>query len=234
MRAPKSRPSAQPAQVRVRSEVPPEQLGESEDVATQMMAKSPPKPSPNNRLSAEELFGDDEALGDAEPAPTGAPQEAAAVLRAKVAPLWRRLVAWGVDGTILTACVWAYLTLAARVTGIHDELPGLGGLDGLIARAHRYHALLGPALAVALLLGAAYAALFALVWNGCTPGRKVAGLRLVDHRGLPLPAPRAVVRGLFSSVSFGLFLLGYWIAVVDSRGQTLHDKLSQSFVVRPL
>ena len=61
----------------------------------------------------------------------------------------------------------------------------------------------------------------------------VLGLRLVDTHGLA-PAPtRAIVRALLSVVSFGLFLGGFWMALFDRRGQTLHDKLTSTFVVQP-
>ncbi len=64
-------------------------------------------------------------------------------------------------------------------------------------------------------------------------GRWLLGLRLVDTHGLaPAPA-RAIVRALLSVVSFGLFLGGFWMALFDRRGQTLHDKLTSTFVIQP-
>jgi hypothetical protein len=42
-----------------------------------------------------------------------------------------------------------------------------------------------------------------------------------------------VVRALLSLISAGAFLGGFWLAIFDRRGQTLHDKLTRTFVVRP-
>ena len=48
------------------------------------------------------------------------------------------------------------------------------------------------------------------------------------------PVHRPLIRALFSFVSFGLCLSGFWLALFDRKGQTLHDKLTRTFVVRPL
>jgi uncharacterized RDD family membrane protein YckC len=40
------------------------------------------------------------------------------------------------------------------------------------------------------------------------------------------------VRAALSLASFGLFLSGFWLALFDRRGQTLHDKLTSTFVVQ--
>ena len=75
--------------------------------------------------------------------------------------------------------------------------------------------------------------LAAFLWNGRTLGRLLLGLRLVDTHGVA-PAPgRAIVRAILASLSFVLFLGGFWMALFDRRGQTLHDKLTSTFVVQP-
>jgi uncharacterized RDD family membrane protein YckC len=102
-----------------------------------------------------------------------------------------------------------------------------------MARVHQLHAVLAPCVALALVLGLVYTAAFALLWDGRTPGRRLLGIRLVDRTGLA-PAPgRAIARAVLALVSFVPFLAGFWLALFDRRGQTLHDKLTQTFVVRP-
>jgi uncharacterized RDD family membrane protein YckC len=92
---------------------------------------------------------------------------------------------------------------------------------------------LGPAsIALLALLAAAYATFFATVWGGATPGRKLLGLKLVNSEGHSIGFIRAFVRSLFSLLSFGLALSGFWWALVDKRRQTLHDKCTGTFVVR--
>jgi uncharacterized RDD family membrane protein YckC len=155
-------------------------------------------------------------------------------VRARPAALWQRISAFIIDGTLICAVLAIYVGLAAALITPHG-VPStqLTGIDGLMARVHQLHSVLAPCVALALVLGLVYTAAFALLWDGRTPGRRLMGIRLVDRTGLS-PAPgRAIARAALAVVSFVPFLAGFWLALFDRRGQTLHDKLTQTFVVRP-
>ena len=77
-----------------------------------------------------------------------------------------------------------------------------------------------------------YFTLFEAFWNGRTPGRRTFGIHLVDNSGHAPGPMRALTRAGLSLVSFALFLSGFWLALFDRHGQTLHDKLTRTFVVR--
>lgn len=135
------------------------------------------------------------------------------------AAVWRRLAAWLVDVSLLGGVVALLLVAAAEVIA--------GGLS-----FGQLPAVAVPAVLLVALLAFVYATLFAFIWGGRTPGRRLLGLHLVDDSG-HAPAPtRALLRGALSVVSFALFLSGFWMALFDRRGQTLHDKLSSTFVVQ--
>jgi uncharacterized RDD family membrane protein YckC len=155
-------------------------------------------------------------------------------VRARPASLWRRAGALLLDASIVLGVCVLYLQLALWVVlpaGIRG--PQLPGLDGLVARLHAVHEVLPPALVLGTLLGVVYSSVFAFLWGGRSPGRWLFGIRLVDRRGLA-PAPgRAVARALLAVVSFAFCLAGFWLSLFDRRGQTLHDKLTRTFVVRP-
>jgi uncharacterized RDD family membrane protein YckC len=155
-------------------------------------------------------------------------------VRARPASLWRRAGALLLDASIVLGVCVLYLQLALWVVlpaGIRG--PQLPGLDGLVARLHAVHEVLPPALVLGTLLGVVYSSVFAFLWGGRSPGRWLFGIRLVDRRGLA-PAPgRAVARALLAVVSFVFCLAGFWLSLFDRRGQTLHDKLTRTFVVRP-
>ena len=140
----------------------------------------------------------------------------APVLRARPAALWRRLVASAVDGALVVAVGALYLALAHLVTG-------RSRLDGVLL----------PALALMLLVAGVYAAVGSL-WGGQTLGLHLAGIRLVDGRGQTPDPMRALVRTLLGGVSAALLGGGFWLALVDRRGQTLHDKLTSTFLVQPI
>jgi uncharacterized RDD family membrane protein YckC len=155
-------------------------------------------------------------------------------VRARPAALWQRITAFIIDGALICAVLAIYVGLAAALITPHG-VPStqLTGIDGLMARVHQLHSVLAPCVALALVLGLVYTAAFALLWDGRTPGRRLMGIRLVDRTGLA-PAPgRAIARAALAVVSFVPFLAGFWLALFDRRGQTLHDKLTQTFVVRP-
>ncbi|GMU60504.1 MAG: hypothetical protein AMXMBFR34_22670 [Myxococcaceae bacterium] len=138
---------------------------------------------------------------------------------ASPAPVWRRIAAWVVDVSLVGGAVTGLITLAAQVIA--------GGLT-----TDKLPVIVLPAALLAGLLAFVYATLFAFVWKGRTPGRRLLGLHLVDDSGRAPSPTRALIRGVLSLVSFALFLAGYWVALFDRRGQTLHDKLSSTFVVR--
>ncbi|QSQ18345.1 RDD family protein [Myxococcus landrumensis] len=170
------------------------------------------------------------------PRPQAAPsrsQPGIAEVHARPASLWRRLLSFSIDTAAIAGVAALYITLASSVTGVKSPEAGLSGLDGFVAWLRALHTVLLPGFFLVLLLALVYCAVAAFLWNGRTLGRLLLGLRLVDTHGLA-PAPgRAIVRAMLSSVSFVLFLGGFWMALFDRRGQTLHDKLTSTFVVQP-
>jgi uncharacterized RDD family membrane protein YckC len=155
-------------------------------------------------------------------------------VHARPAALWQRITAFVVDGALVGGVLALYVGLAAALITPHGTpSTQLTGIDGLMARVHQLNAVLAPCVALAFVLGLVYTAAFALLWNGRTPGRRLLGIRLVDRSGLAPTPGRAITRAALAVVSFVPFLAGFWLALFDRRGQTLHDKLTQTFVVRP-
>jgi uncharacterized RDD family membrane protein YckC len=155
-------------------------------------------------------------------------------VRARPAALWQRITAFLVDSAVIGGVLALYVGLAAAlITPRGVSSTQLTGIDGLMARVHQLNAVLVPCIALALVLGLVYSAAFAFLWNGRTPGRRLLGIRLVDRSGLAPTPGRAITRAALALVSFVPFLAGFWLALFDRRGQTLHDKLTQTFVVRP-
>ncbi len=162
-----------------------------------------------------------------------APGPDIAEVHARPASLWRRLLAFSIDTGAIAAVAALYLMLASSVAGVQTPETGLSGLDAFVHQVRSLQSVLVPGAVLVLLLSLVYCTVSAFLWNGRTLGRGLLGLRLVDTHGLA-PAPgRAVVRAVLASLSFGLFLAGFWMALFDRRGQTLHDKLTSTYVVQP-
>jgi uncharacterized RDD family membrane protein YckC len=172
------------------------------------------------------------------PAPKAAPKPMGTAsketeIHARPASLWRRLLALAVDAGAIAGVAALYLMLASSVAGVQAPQTSLSGLDAFVAQVRSLQSVLLPGTALLLVLSLVYCAVSAFLWNGRTLGRRLLGLRLVDTHGLA-PAPgRAIVRAMLASLSFGLFLAGFWMALFDRRGQTLHDKLTSTYVVQP-
>jgi uncharacterized RDD family membrane protein YckC len=152
---------------------------------------------------------------------------------ARVAPLWRRIGASLVDAIVILAIGAAYLALATAIAGGKGPPSKLSGLDALMHQVHALKRVLLPGAILLVLIGGVYGGVLGWLWEGTTLGRRIFGLRLVDKSGGPPTPVRAIVRAVLSLFSFGFFLGGFWLALFDRRGQTLHDKLTSTFVVRP-
>ncbi|MBE4747479.1 RDD family protein [Corallococcus sp. ZKHCc1 1396] len=177
---------------------------------------------------------------EASPAPAAsskskapAPAPVAGEVHARPASLWRRLLSFTVDTAAIGAVAAAYIVLASSIAGVKGPQPGLTGLDAFVAWLRALHTVLLPGMVLVLVLATVYCAVAAFLWNGRTLGRLLLGLRLVDTHGMAPTPGRAIFRALLAGLSFVLFLGGFWMALFDRRGQTLHDKLTSTFVVQP-
>jgi len=202
------------------------------DAATKMSLEPPPPVGPTRVLDAHvpgaapmplvtPNFGEVPVFDSAE-APNEPAESVDEAIEGDVlatpASLWRRTFAWLFDLAVIAVVVTAFFGAALVVIG--RPSPSL-----LLSVAV-------PALGVVGFVAFVYTALFAFLWRGRTPGRRILGIHLVDATGHAPRAGRALVRAALSLASFSLFLSGFWLAIFDRRGQTLHDKLTSTFVVR--
>lgn len=195
-----------------------------------------PPPEPDRAEESEERQGAEASAAAAPDAAAGPvqPGGVTGTVRIHAAPAasWRRILAWLVDGTMVVAVFALYLFVAARIAGLSFPASA-GGLDGFVSMLHRLEPVIIPGLAGLLFLAALYGSLCGFL-GGRTLGGLLLGIRLVDSRGQPPSPTRSVIRALLGCVSFALALCGFWSAPFDRRRQTLHDKLTRTFVVRPV
>lgn len=145
-------------------------------------------------------------------------------VHASPAGLFRRTLSWVVDVAFISAVVAGLMFVAIALI-----LPS-GTLA--ISKLTLIEKVALPTGVLAALISFVYSAMFAFFWQGRTLGRRLAGIHLVDNSGHAPGPVRAFIRALLSVFSFGFFLAGFWLALFDRKGQTLHDKLSNTFVVR--
>jgi uncharacterized RDD family membrane protein YckC len=93
----------------------------------------------------------------------------------------------------------------------------------------------GLAAGGSLLLLCVYQVGFATLWNGQTPGKRLAGLRALDAHGVPASALQHVLRGLFWPLECVLFVpipLGLLLIAATERRQRLGDLVAGTLVLR--
>lgn|GEM_PF-248367 len=148
------------------------------------------------------------------------------------ASLWRRTFASVFDLALLGAVIGGLLFLAVGLASGGKPLPN--NLHGIDAFFFRLHPIAIPALGLTVLLAVLYTTMGAFLLRGRTFGRLLFGIRLVDSSGKSPGAIRSLFRAFLAIVSFVFFLAGFWLGLFDRKGQTLHDKLTRTFVVRPV
>lgn len=188
----------------------------------------PPTPAPSTRP----------APVAPEPRPAASPPadaraEGVEVFRASPAPFFKRAAAWLVDALFIGLVLALYLKIAQALMTHPPPPTSETGLDLLVNRADAYQGVLKYGLLLGVTVGFVYSALFHAM-GGRTPGKRLLGIRLVDRSGRAPTLTRCVVRAGLSVLSFALLLLGFFYAGFDRRRQALHDKLTATFVVRPL
>ncbi len=141
----------------------------------------------------------------------------------EAAPLWSRIVAFGID-LIGLFFVFVVVVIVMDAFGLATlpEPPADGRLDPLQT--------LPPGL-----YGGAFVAqaLYYWVWSslGWSPGKRLCRLRIVNARG-ERPGPiRGLARALVSLIS-QIWGLGYLLALPDPAHRTLHDRVARTWVVR--
>ena len=155
------------------------------------------------------------------------------IFRASPASLLKRTGAWLVDALLISLVLALYLKIAQALMAHPPPPTTETGLDFLVNRADAYQGVLKYGLLLGAMVGFVYSALFHAL-GGRTPGKRLFGIRLVDRSGRAPTLWRCVLRAGLSLLSFGLLLLGFLYAGFDRRRQALHDKLTATFVVRPL
>lgn len=94
--------------------------------------------------------------------------------------------------------------------------------------------IVGAAIALLFLLMFAYFAVFEIWWNGQTPGKRRAGIRVIKDSGRPLTVAETIGRNLLRVVDQlpVFYAVGVLIAFLNSRNKRLGDFIAGSIVIR--
>lgn len=75
---------------------------------------------------------------------------------------------------------------------------------------------------------------FSFFWvkNGQTLGMQAWKMKIVSKDSLPISWKQAILRYFLAWLSFGCFFIGYFWVLFDAKKQTLHDKLTKTYVIK--
>jgi uncharacterized RDD family membrane protein YckC len=140
------------------------------------------------------------------------------------------MTAWLVDALVLGALFGLYLFAAQAIAG---RVPPSqeSGVDWVLERALVWKGVLVPGAALLAALCFVYSSLFHAL-GGRTLGKWLLGLTVVDLTGQPPRLARSAIRAALSLLSAALLMMGFALVLFDLRRQSLHDKLTRTFVVR--
>lgn len=86
-------------------------------------------------------------------------------------------------------------------------------------------------IALGLLVNFVYYIYFLTKTNGQTPGKMLAGIRIVKQEGTPITIGDAFLRNIVGYMISSIFMLGYIFALTDKNKQGWHDKIAGTYVV---
>lgn len=73
---------------------------------------------------------------------------------------------------------------------------------------------------------------FEIAWRGQTPGKKLAGIRVIEENGQPVSRSSVFIRNLLRTVDEGFMLLGLLVMVIDRNERRLGDLAANTIVIR--
>jgi uncharacterized RDD family membrane protein YckC len=129
----------------------------------------------------------------------------------------------------------AYDTVIQVLVGI---IVGVGGsiLIGVLSTLLPRASIWGFALLILFyfLLYFGYYAMFEIIWNGQTPGKRKAGIRVIKDSGRPLTPAESIGRNLMRIVDWlpTLYAVGLVSVILTKENKRLGDLLVGSLVVR--
>lgn len=144
-------------------------------------------------------------------------------LELPVAGIGSRFLALAVD-TVLQVTLYAagtiVLTLGSRV---------------ITARAPGVLRLMGPALAIvfAFCVYWGYFAFFEILWSGRTPGKRIAGIRVIKESGRPINAYEAIGRNVLRAIDFLpiMYAAGVVVMMLNRHSRRIGDYVAGTVVV---
>jgi uncharacterized RDD family membrane protein YckC len=141
-----------------------------------------------------------------------------------MAGIGSRFLAIAVD-TLIQIGIGLVALIVLGFLGAFGALPGIQQASAWFVAAF---------VIVVFLLMYGYFAVFEIIWNGQTPGKRIAGIRVVKDSGRPLTPAETIGRNLLRIVDNlpGFYAVGMLVALLNAKNKRIGDFIAGSIVVR--
>jgi len=142
-----------------------------------------------------------------------------------VAGVGSRFLALAID-TLIQIGVGVVIFIVVAILGV------TGVFANVIGRQSVW--LVAILIAAIFLLNFGYFAFFEIVWNGQTPGKRKAGIRVIKESGRPLTAAETIGRNFLRIVDQlpGFYAVGILVALASRQNKRVGDFIAGSIVIR--
>jgi uncharacterized RDD family membrane protein YckC len=151
-----------------------------------------------------------------------------------IAPVWKRVIAFGIDMLIIVVLIILLIPLLNWVLQIPVEytLTLKGGTSVKMTdyvEKNFYKLVVIYSLAKLLIVMLYFVGLESSHWQGGI-GKKLLGIKVGDFEGKRISLGKAVLRLFGKWISGQILLIGYLMAFFTKKKQALHDFLAGTFV----
>ena len=148
-------------------------------------------------------------------------------LHLELAGLGNRILAGLIDQTICIVLIiamglagWGVFTLVS-VSSMPSHVKGIG-----------YGFIIMVLIFGSFIVHFGYHMFFEGTWQGQTPGKRVAQIRVIEQNGQPVTWPAVIIRNLVRVIDTGLILIGVLAIMVDNNERRFGDLAAGTVVVR--
>jgi len=148
-------------------------------------------------------------------------------LHLELAGLGNRVLAVIIDTTITFVTILIIFVACASITHVVTKLS-----LSTTTRAFITYTVLGLSILAAMVVNFGYHIFFEGTWRGQSPGKKIAGIRVVEQNGQPVGWASVIIRNLLRVIDTGLAMVGLLVLVADRNERRIGDFAAGTLVIR--
>lgn len=148
-------------------------------------------------------------------------------LHLELAGIGNRILAAVIDGAI-SALIIGCITVFCILIALLLEISGVAGQN----RSVILMSIAGVAVLISFFIHFGYHIIFEGIWQGQTPGKKVAQIRVIETNGQPVGWSGVFIRNIVRALDVGLFLVGLLVMIINRNEKRLGDLAAGTLVIR--